>query len=72
MATVTFQTTVDHGNIRIPQKLHDQIKGDVEVSITVKKAISTKAKNFLREMIENPILDPDFVPLTRDEIYDRT
>ncbi len=73
MSIVKFEATVDNGNIVIPQKFRGKIKGKVEVFISTKEVgDNSEETNFLREMIENSIHDPDFVPLTRDEIYDRT
>lgn len=72
MSIVKFEATVDNGSIVIPTKFRNKIKGKVEVVISTKKLISEREeKDFLQEMIENPIYDPDFVRLTRDEIYDR-
>lgn len=73
MSVVKFEATVNNGSIVIPTKFRHKIKGKVEVVISTQKITrDNDEKNFLREMIENPIHDPDFVPLTRDEIYDRT
>ena len=72
MSVVKFEATVDNGSIIIPTKFRNKVKGKVEVIISTKEIIrDNEEKNFLREMIENPIHDPDFVPFTRDEIYDR-
>lgn len=56
MSIVKFETTVDNGSIIIPMKFRNKIKGKVEVVISTKEIIRDK---------------PNFVPLTRDEIYDR-
>lgn len=72
MSTVKFEATVENGSIIIPSKFRNRIKGKVEVVISTKELNSEREeKNFLRELIENPIYDPDFVPPARDEIYDR-
>ena len=73
MSVINFQTTVENGSITIPTELRGQITGQIDVTVKVKDdKKSAKAKNFLREMIKNPIVDRNFVPLTREEIYDRT
>ena len=73
MSIVKFEATVENGSIVIPTELRNRVKGKVEVVISTKEVTSDKKdKNFLREMIENPIHDPDFVSFTRNEIYDRT
>ncbi|CAN5450197.1 hypothetical protein BH20ACI1_BH20ACI1_18210 [soil metagenome] len=72
MSVVKFQTTVENGNILIPKQFRNQIKGHIEVIVkTEEDSVENDEKNFLREMTENPIKDSNFVPLTRDEIYDR-
>ncbi len=72
MSEVKFQTTVENGNIIIPAKFRNQITGTIEVTVkSAKESVEDDEKNFLQEMIENPIHDSDFVPLTQDEIYDR-
>ena len=73
MSIVKFEATVENGSIVIPTELRNRVKGKVEVVISTKEVTSDKKdKNFLREMIENPFHDPDFVSFTRNEIYDRT
>ena len=72
MLTVEFETEAENGSIKIPEKYRRQLKGKLQVVVSVKDRKGQREENFLREMIENPIDDPDFVPLTRDEIYDRT
>ncbi len=72
MSVINFQTTVKNGSITIPSELRGQITGQIDVTVKVKdEEKNSKAKNFLREMIENPMVDRNFVPLTREEIYDR-
>lgn len=71
MSVVKFQTTVENGNILIPKQFRNQIKGNIEVIVKATDTVESDEKNFLREMIENPIKDPNLVPLTRDKIYDR-
>ena len=56
MSVVKFEATVNNGSIIIPTKFRNRIKGKVEVVISTKENISD---------------NPNFAPLTRDEIYDR-
>jgi hypothetical protein len=78
-AVVEFQAQVKDGVILIP----DQYKGsfnpakDVQVILIQKNGSpiepesSAMAGNFLQELLANPVVVENFVPLTRDEIYDR-
>jgi hypothetical protein len=73
MSVVKFQTIVEDGSISIPTEFRNQIIGQIEVVVTINDNVNKSGeKDFLREMIENPMIDPDFVPFTREEIYDRT
>jgi bifunctional DNA-binding transcriptional regulator/antitoxin component of YhaV-PrlF toxin-antitoxin module len=72
MSTVKFEATVENGSIVVPVEFRNRVKGKVEVVISTKEIVSRQEdKNYLREMIEDPTHDPDFVPLTQDEVYDR-
>jgi hypothetical protein len=54
---VEFETEIRNGSIEIPEKLRYRIKDKIKVLVSIKEAEKTE---------EEP-----FVPLTRDEIYDR-
>lgn len=70
MQKIEFDAKVENGKIEVPDELQDRVQGTVHVTVTVKK--KREGKSYLRELIENPIDVPNFKPLTRDEIYDRT
>ena len=73
MSVVKFEATVEDGNIVVPTKFRNKVKGRVEVSVRVenKSEHEEEPYDIISELIRNPIKDPDFVPLKRDEIYDR-
>ncbi len=73
MQTIEFETEAENGNIEIPEKYRHQLKGKLQVVISVKEAKKSKEEPYdiLTELMENPVHDPDFVPFKRDEIYDR-
>jgi hypothetical protein len=78
-AVVEFQAQVKDGMISIP----DQYKGsfnpakDVQVILIQKSGSQIEPEssgrdgNFLQELLANPVTVENFVPLTRDQIYDR-
>jgi DNA-binding transcriptional regulator/RsmH inhibitor MraZ len=70
MFAVEFQTKIDDGNISIPEKYRRKLQGKVRVIVLAED--SDEDINFIDYLLANPIHDPNFVPLTRDEIYDRT
>jgi len=70
MVAVEFQTFLQNGTIKIPEKLSEKLSGQVRV-IILKEERADEPYDILTELMNNPIQDPDFVPFKRDEIYDR-
>lgn len=67
MIAIEFQTTVKNGIIEVPEEYRDQLTDAVRVIIlSPEKPSST---GIIARLLANPIRDPDFVPMTRDEIY---
>ena len=73
MLTIEFETESENGKIKIPEEYRRQLKGKLQVVVSVKEAkrVKEEPSDFISELIKNPIRDPDFVPLKREEIYDR-
>ncbi|HXG83881.1 MAG TPA: hypothetical protein VNI84_07630 [Pyrinomonadaceae bacterium] len=73
MLTVEFETESKNGSIEIPEKYRGQLKGKLQVVISVKEAekVEEEPYDILTELVENPLKSEGFKPLTRDEIYDR-
>jgi len=73
MSVVRFKATVENGSIIIPTEFRNRVKGKVEVSVRLENKSNAEEEPYdiISELIENPIQAPDFVPLKRDEIYDR-
>lgn len=71
--TVWFETEVNQGSIPIPENLRDQLKDRSKVFVTVSAVNKNNEEPYdiIGELMKNPIRDPNFVPFTRDEIYDR-
>lgn len=69
MIAVEFQARVTDGTIEIPDQYRDQIQGEVRVIILQTDA--PKKSKIIERLVHNPIIDPNFQPLTREEIYYR-
>lgn len=69
MKAIEFQTRVENGAIRIPEKYQGQVNGEVRVVIMIEDRPAESS--IIKELLANPLKIPDFKPLTRDEIYER-
>jgi hypothetical protein len=68
MVAIEFQAQIKNGVIEIPEAYRDQLAESVRVIILAPdKATSS---GIIAQLLETPIDDPHFVPLTRDEIYE--
>ena len=67
MIAFEFQTNIKDGVIEVPPEYRDQLKGVVRVTIVAQ--LQRKPQRIIARLLENPINDPSFTPLTRDEIY---
>jgi hypothetical protein len=71
MIAIEFQTRVKDGMIEVPDEYRDQLVGAVRVIVLTQPP--KQPRGIIAELLEHPIDDPAFVPLTREEIYrDRT
>jgi hypothetical protein len=78
-AVVEFQAQVKDGMISIPDQYKSSFNPakDVQVILIQKSGSSIESErsgiagNFLQELLANPVTVENFVPLTRDQIYDR-
>lgn len=69
MYAIEFQTKVENGHIEIPTEFQGQLTGFVRVIVLSEEQ---RAKtNLLDQLLANPIKLENFVPLTREEIYER-
>ena len=67
MIAYEFQTNIKDGIIELPEEYRDQLKGIVRVTILAQPL--KKQQRIIAKLLKNPIKDPSFTPLTRDEIY---
>jgi hypothetical protein len=72
-AVVEFQAQVKDGMILIPEQYKSSLNTakNVRVILIQQSGVQTDDANFLKGLLENPIVVENFVPLTRDEIYER-
>jgi hypothetical protein len=70
MYAVEFRTKIKNGIIEIPEEYRKQLKDTVRVIVLADEKIETTT-DIIEELIDSPIRLPNFVPMKRDEIYDR-
>jgi hypothetical protein len=72
-AVVEFQAQVKDGMILIPEQYKSSLNPakHVRVILIQQSGVQTDDANFLKGLLENPIVVENFVPLTRDEMYER-
>jgi len=70
MMTVQFQTKIKNGVIQVPKKYQGKFNNNVRVILRVegKKAAS---KNYLDQLMANPVKVKNFRRLTREQVYAR-
>lgn len=76
MHAIKFKTKIKNGYIQIPEKFKNCLDHTVKVIIIEEDNISTSGKyfgnvNIIDELLKSPLHLKNFVPLTREEIYER-
>lgn len=69
MSMIEFQTYIDHNTITLPKEYHDRIKGRARIIILTDD--SQDDEDMVEFLLDHPYKVDAFVPLTRDEIYER-
>ena len=69
MIAIEFQTHVKDGTIEVPEQYRDEVQGEVRVIIL--RTDRQKKSKIIERLLQQPLQDPSFRPLTRDELYDR-
>jgi hypothetical protein len=67
MIAIEFQTHIKDGVIEVPTEYRDQLVGTVKVIVL--SQTPKKPQGIIAQLLAQPINDPLFTPLTRDEIY---
>lgn len=70
MNAFEFQATPKNGHIEIPAEYQDKIVGTVRV-IVLSSERRPATTNVIDQLLEHPLAVEGFVPLTREEIYER-
>lgn len=69
MNSVEFQTNVKDGIITIPEPFKAEFMSQSTVRVIIVR--QTQSSNLLQYLLDHPLKIDSFVPLQRDEIYDR-
>ena len=67
MIAVEFQTNIKDGSIEVPVQYRNAFTGTVRVIILAQE--TRRSSKIIHRLLENPINNPSFTPLTREEIY---
>ncbi len=71
MYAVEFRTIIKDGIIEIPEKYRKRLKYSVKV-ILLAEETDDATSDMIESLLESPVKIPDFRPLKREKIYDRT
>jgi hypothetical protein len=73
MSTIEFQANVKAGIIEIPEPHKSEFMSQENVRVILVKQPQPQIQqsNFLQYLLDHPLTIDSFVPLQRDEIYDR-
>jgi ureidoglycolate hydrolase len=73
MSTIEFQADVKAGIIEIPEPHKSEFMSQENVRVILVKQTQpqTQQSNLLKYLLDHPLTIDSFVPLRRDEIYDR-
>lgn len=75
MYAIEFQTKIENGSIKIPEEHWRRLReqgGDKTVRVIILAAERQMSGDFIDHLMANPIAASDFVPFTRDELYERS
>ncbi len=69
MEAIEFKTKIKNGTIQIPKKYKQKIGKTVKVIIMSDQ--ETKQVDIIDKLLKNPIKVKDFLPISRENIYER-
>jgi hypothetical protein len=70
MRQIEFETTIDKDAIRVPSEYRGRVYGRVRVIIITDD--TEDDIDMIEYLMQHPLNGNDLLPLTREEIYDRT
>jgi tartrate dehydratase alpha subunit/fumarate hydratase class I-like protein len=69
MYAIEFQTKVRDGVIEIPAQYRDKVRETVRVIILTEE--TEDRASLIEQLLDNPLCQKGFRPLSRDEVYER-
>jgi hypothetical protein len=69
MSVIEFQTYIDHGTIELPKEYHDRVKGRARIIILTDEG--EDEQDMIEFLLDHPYHVDTFMPLTRDENFER-
>jgi len=70
MSPIEFDAQITNGTIEIPTAHRGSLQGDVHVIVFFKDDHGGTSK--IDELLRQPLIVPEFHPLTRDEAHERS
>lgn len=70
MSKIEFETIIHKGTIDLPKEYIQKVQGKVRVIIVTDE--EEDDIDMVEYLMEHPLVGSDSVPLTRDEVYDRS
>ncbi|MBA3714685.1 MAG: hypothetical protein H0W76_19880 [Pyrinomonadaceae bacterium] len=70
MNAFEFQARPENGHIEIPAEYKDRIVGNVRVIVLAPER-AVGANDLIDRLLEHPLKVEGFVPLSREEVYER-
>lgn len=72
MLSVEFEVKVQNGKIQIPEDLQQEFEGIEGVKVILIKPIAANTgDDLIQELLDHPLEIKDFLPASREELYDR-
>jgi hypothetical protein len=75
MYAIEFQTKIQNGSIKIPEERWRRLReqgADNAVRVIILSAERQTSFDLVDQLLSNPMTLSDFVPFTRNEIYERS
>lgn len=69
MYAIEFRTKIKNGIIEVPEEYRNRLKDNVKVILLSEEEEITS--NMIDRLMDSPLKVENFIPLTREEIYER-
>lgn len=67
---IKFKAKVNQGKIEIPEIYQDNLQMVEAVEVIIYDSLTDRGSGIIDRLLEHPIEIQDFVPLSREEIYE--